>query len=336
MIQFLARRTVLAVPTTLAAVMLVFLAIRVVPNNPALARFGQHAVPEQVQEEMARQGWDRPLLVQLGDFVRNLLLKGDLGESFFYPESVAAGLARTFPATVELALAALCLALPCGVLAGVAAAVWRNRWPDYLCMSGSLLGVSIPVFFLGICLLYAFPTMPPGWRLPPGTYFARTTEFIVFESLLRGRFDIFLQALQHLCLPALALSTIPTAYVARITRSSMLDVLEADYVRTARAKGVRPPRVTFRHALPNASIPIANIGGLQVAQLLSGAVLTESVFNWPGLGRYLVQAVQQSDYNVVQGGTLLIAAVFVLVNLFIDLLYAWLDPRVRSEGAGHG
>lgn len=336
MIQFLARRTVLAVPTTLAAVMLVFLAIRVVPNNPALARFGQHAVPEQVQEEMARQGWDRPLLVQLGDFTRNLLLKGDLGESFFYPESVAAGLARTFPATVELALAALCLALPCGVLAGVAAAVWRNRWPDYLCMSGSLLGVSIPVFFLGICLLYAFPNMPPGWRLPPGTFFARTTEFIVFESLLRGRFDIFLQALQHLCLPALALSTIPTAYVARITRSSMLDVLEADYVRTARAKGVTPPRVTFRHALPNASIPIANIGGLQVAQLLSGAVLTESVFNWPGLGRYLVQAVQQSDYNVVQGGTLLIAGVFVLVNLFIDLLYAWLDPRVRSEGVGHG
>ena len=228
------------------------------------------------------------------------------------------------------------IALPVGILAGVAAAVWRNRLPDYLCMSGSLLGVSVPVFFLGICLLYAFPNMPPGWRLPPGLHFSRSTEFVVIESLLRGQLGVFLAAVQHLILPALALSTIPTAYVARITRSSMLDVLAADYVRTARAKGAPPWRVVMRHALPNASIPIANIGGLQVAQLLSGAVLTESVFNWPGLGRYLVQAVQQSDYNVVQGGTLLVAGVFVLVNLLIDLLYAVLDPRVRSEEAQHG
>lgn len=336
MLVFLARRAAIAVPTTLVALVLVFVSIRVVPNNPVLARFGQHAVPEKVAEEMARQGWDQPLVVQLGRFLRDLTFHGELGDSFFYPESVLEGLRRTFPATVELTVAALVIALPLGIVAGIAAAVWRNRLPDYATMTISLLGVSVPVFFLGLCLLYLFPQMPPGWRLPPGTVFDRSTEFVAIESALRGRWDVLGAALAHLCLPAVALSTIPMAYVARITRSSMLEVLSADYVRTARAKGNPPWRVILRHAFPNASLPVVNIGGLQIGQLLSGAVLTESVFNWPGLGRYIVQAVQHSDYNAVQGGTLLVAIVFVCANLAVDALFAVMDPRVRLGDAAYG
>lgn len=337
MIRFLSRRFLLALLTTLAAVLLVFVAIRILPNNPVLARFGQHAPPEQVAKAMAAQGWDRPLPEQLWSFTVGLVTKGELGESFAIPgESVAEGLARTFPATVELALAALLIAFPCGVLAGIAAAVWRNRWPDFLCVTGSLLGVSVPVFFLGICLMYVFDDMPLGRRLPIGVDYDRSTGFIVLESILRGRWQFAGMALEHLVLPAVALSSIPMAIIARITRSSMVEVLEADYIRTARAKGASPWRVVLRHALPNAAIPVVNIGGLQVGSLLSGAVLTESVFDWPGLGRYLVNAVKQSDYNVVQGATLLIAAVFVLTNLTVDVMYVMLDPRIRLEGERHG
>lgn len=336
MIGYLARRAVLAVLTTAVALLVVFVAIRLLPNNPVLARFGQHAVPSQVAAEMKRQGWDRPIAEQFVVFVKRLVTTGDLGQSFFYPEKVTTGLARTFPATVELSLAALVIALPVGILAGIAAAVWRGRWPDFVCMSGSLLGVSVPVFFLGICLMSAFPSLPTGRRLPIGMGYQGTTQFIVLESLARGQWDVLESALAHLLLPALALSSIPAALVARVTRAAMIDVLAADYVRTARAKGGSNSRVVFRHALPNAAIPVANIAALQTGQLLSGAVLTESVFNWPGLGRHLVQAVQESDYSVVQGGVLLVAAVFVLINLSADAMYVLLDPRVRARGADHG
>lgn len=333
---FVVRRAVTSLVTTLVAVALVFLAIRAVPNNPFLARFGQHAVPEKVQAEMERQGWNQPLWRQLGSFAWQVASRGDLGESFYYHETVGAGLARTFPATIELGLAAMLLALPLGLLLGVAAAVWRGKLPDLVCSAGSLVGVSVPVFFLGIVLMHLFPALPTGRRLPPGVFFDRSSEFVLLESLLRGRWDVLAVGLRHICLPALALSTIPTAMIARITRSSMLDVLSADYVRTARAKGGSPLRVVWRHALPNAAIPVANIAGLQLGQMLTGAVLTESVFDWPGLGRHLVDAVLKSDYAVVQGATLVVAAVFVLVNLLVDLLHVALDPRVRQQGAAHG
>ena len=329
MIGYLLRRLAVAVPTTLVAVLIVFVAIRVLPNNPLLARYGQHPDPKNVKLEMEERGWDRPLYQQLGSFIAELFKTGNLGKSFYGSETVATGLMRTFPATVVLALAALCIAVPCGLLLGIAAAVWHNRWPDSLCTAGSLLGISVPVFFLGICLLSLFPGMPTGGRLPVGIKPADWSEFILIESLLRWRLDIFGSALRHLCLPAIALSTIPLAIIARITRSSMLEVLSADYVRTARAKGNSPWRVVMRHAFPNASIPVVNIAGLQLGALLSGAVLTETVFSWPGLGSYLVKAVIKSDYEVVQGATLLIAMIFVLTNLVVDVLYVWLDPRVR-------
>jgi peptide/nickel transport system permease protein len=305
------------------------------PGNPILARFGQHPVPERIEAAMTAQGWDRPLAVQLRDYLRSVFMEADLGRSLVRPvEIIREELAVRFPATIELALAAMVMALPLGVLAGVAAAVWRNRWPDYVCMSGSLLGVSVPVFFLGLCLMSASELLmgnyfPIGRRLPIGVDYQSVTGLFVLESLIRGDWPVLGEALRHLFLPALALSSIPAAVIARLTRSSMLEVLDADYVRTARAKGASRTRAVIRHALPNAAIPIANVAGLQASSLLTGAVLTETVFSWPGVGTYLVGAVQENDYTVVQGSMLLVAAIFAIANLLLDVLYAWLDPRVR-------
>jgi peptide/nickel transport system permease protein len=333
---YLLRRFFWACMTVLAAVVLVFFAVRLLPGNPILARFGQHPVPERIEAAMEAEGWDRPLVVQLREYLQRVFLEGNLGRSLVRPiESVSEELAARFPATVELALAAMFIALPLGLLAGVAAAVWRNRWPDYLCMSGSLLGVSVPVFFLGICLMSASELLlghyfPVGRRLPIGVQYDSSTGLVVVESLVRGDWAVCGEALRHLFLPALALSSIPAAVIARLTRSSMLEVLGNDYVRTARAKGASHPRAVFRHALPNAAIPIANIAGLQASALLTGAVLTETVFSWPGVGSYLVAAVQDSDYTVVQGSMLFVAAIFAVTNLLLDVFYAWLDPRVRT------
>ena len=197
-------------------------------------------------------------------------------------------------------------------------------------MAGSLLGVSIPVFFLGICLRGIFTNMPIGFRLPAFVVdFESLSGFYLLDTLLQGRFNLFVTALKHLCLPALALSSIPTAIIARITRSSMLDVLGVDFIRTAHAKGASSARVVLRHALPSAAPPIVNIAGFQIGLLLSGAVLTETVFDWPGMGKYIVDAVRENDYVIVQAGALVIAGVFVSANLVVDLLYVWLDPRVR-------
>jgi len=331
LIRFLSVRLMLAGITLMVALALVFITVRLLPNNPVLARMGQHAVPDKVAEEMAKQGWDRPVLEQLGGFLANLA-RGDLGESFFHPgEHVTDELLRRVPATIELALAAFCIALPLGIAAGIAAAVWRNGIADYLCMSVSLLGVSIPVFFLGICLLEIFTGFPTRGRLPTGSGFEAASGFVIIETLLRGRIDLFFAALKHIFLPAIALSTIPLSIIARVTRSSMLEVLSSDYVRTASAKGANWWQVVLRHALPNASIPIANVAGFQIGQLLTGAVLTETVFSWPGLGRYLFDAVKDSDYASIQGGALVLVTVFVAANLIVDLSYVWLDPRIRLE-----
>ncbi len=331
MTRYLIRRLGHAVATVAAALLLVFLAVRVLPNNPVLARYGQHATPGKVAEEMQRHGWDAPLATQAWRFVKGLLTQGDLGESFVLNpgESVASILSRTLPATIELTLAAMVLAVPLGVSAGIVSAVWRNRWPDLICMSAALVGVSVPVFFLGICMLSIFSNMPTGLRIPATLDYEFHTGFYLLEALLRGRFDIFAIAVRQICLPAAALATIPMAVIARITRGAMLEVLSADYIRTARAKGASAWRVVFRHALPNAAVPIVNIAGFQLGLLLSGAVLTETVFSWPGLGREMVNAVKSSDYAIVQGGALVVAAVFVLINLVLDILYVVLDPRIR-------
>lgn len=335
MTRYLGRRLLHAAATILVAVALVFLAIRVIPGNPLLARFGQHPDPQQIEQLRRQYGLDQPLLVQLGHFYWQVFTKADLGRSIARNnQSISAELAEKIPATIELTLAAVLLAIPLGIAAGVAAAVWRNRWPDRVSMIASLAGVSVPVFFLGIVLRSIFTMLPTSQRLPIHVMldldYEPITGLNLIDTLLLGRLDWFGYACLHLFLPAVVLSTVPMAIIARITRSSMLEALGNDFVRTARAKGASLWRVVLRHALPNAAVPITNIAGLQIGLLLSGAVLTETIFDWPGLGQYIADAVvRDKDYVAVQGAAIVIATMFVSLNLVLDVIYVWLDPRIR-------
>ncbi|MBC7852202.1 MAG: ABC transporter permease [Pirellulaceae bacterium] len=334
MTAYLLRRLGHALATIFVAVTLVFLAMRALPGNPLLARFGQHPDQKQMEWLEKQYGWDRPIYEQLGTFYWRILRYGDFAESIARPtKSVASELLEKVPATIELTLAALAIAIPFGMAAGTAAAVWKNRWPDRLCTFGSLLGVSVPVFFLAIGLRALLPWFPVSGRLPSTeAAFESLTGLYTLDTLLRGRLDLLPTVLHHLALPAAALSTIPMAIIARITRGSLLEVLSADYIRTARAKGGSLLRVVLRHALPNAAVPITNIVGLQIGLLLSGAVLTETVFDWPGLGLYVKNAVVgDTDYPAVQGAAIVIATMFVSINFLVDLLFVWLDPRIRVK-----
>jgi peptide/nickel transport system permease protein len=331
--SYLARRLLHAVATIVVAVALVFLAIRIIPGNPLVARFGQHPDLKQIQRLREEYGFDQPVLVQLGKFYWQLLTRADLGRSLSRPNrSISAELAERIPATIELTLAAVLLSVPLGIAAGVIAAVWRNRWPDRLAMLVALGGVSIPVFFLGIVLRSIFTILPTSQRLPIHVLaeLEPITGLNLVDTLLQGRIDWFGYACLHLLLPAVVLSTVPMAIIARITRSSMLEALGHDCIRTARAKGASLWRVVLRHALPTAAVPVTNIAGLQVGLLLSGAVLTETIFDWPGLGRYIADSVvHDMDYVAVQGAAIIIATMFVSINLVLDVLYVWLDPRIR-------
>ncbi|HEV7280357.1 MAG TPA: ABC transporter permease [Pirellulaceae bacterium] len=333
--SFLLRRSLQAALTMLVAFLAVFVAIRTLPNNPVLARFGQHASPERVAREMADQGWDRPILEQVGAFLSGVFTEGDLGESFAVEPGrpIAQLLGERIPATIELALAASLIAAPLGIAAGIVAAVWKNGLPDIVVMIGSLLGVCVPVFFLGILLMSIFTSLPAGFRLPISMDYESATGFVLLEAPFRGEFVVFFAALKQILLPAVALSTIPAAIISRIARSGMIDVLSQDYVRTARAKGASRSRTVLAHAFPNAAIPVANIAGFQLGMLLSGAVLTETVFSWPGLGRLMVDGVQASDYSVVQAGAMAVAGTFVIVNFAVDAFAVWLDPRLRGSGS---
>jgi peptide/nickel transport system permease protein len=330
-IRYLARRVVHALVTIVVAVALVFIAVRALPGNPLLARFGQHPDAARIAELRKEYGWDRPVLVQFGQFFWQLLTTGDMGQSLARANvSVSRELRERIPATIELTVAALLLAVPLGIAAGVAAAVFRNRWPDRLSMALALVGVSIPVFFLAICLREVLTFLPTSKRLPDDVDFESLSGLLLVDTLARGRPDLFLLAARHLLLPAVVLSTVPMAVIARITRSSMLEMLSADFIRTARAKGAGLWRIVLRHALPGAAVPVTNIAGLQIGLLLSGAVLTETVFDWPGLGRYLADAlIGDRDYVAIQAAAIVIAAMFVTLNLILDVVYVWLDPRIR-------
>lgn len=326
----LVRRLAQAVVTMMIAVLAIFVAVRVLPANPVIAQFGQHAVPEKIEKEMEERGWNKPLWQQAISFVGQMA-QGNLGESFARPgEKISSRLSQAVPATLELTFAAMLIAIPLGVTVGTIAALWRNSWPDWISMAIALLGVSIPVFFLAICLIVAFPSMPTGYRLPPGMFHDLHTEFYFFESLFTGQFQLAAISARHLALPAIALSTIPLAVVSRVTRNSMLEVFDADFLRTARAKGASLLRVIVRHAFPNASLSVLNIVGFQLGMLLSGAILTETVFNWPGLGRYVVDAIRDYDYSVVQACALVLAGIFVTLNLTLDVLFLIFDPRLRE------
>jgi peptide/nickel transport system permease protein len=263
------------------------------------------------------------------------VLHGDLGVSVVRGDPVTTDLLRRFPATVELALAAIVLAIAFGIPIGIGSAVWRNSLLDSLARLGALTGVSMPIFWLGLMLAWFFGVqlrvLPTGFRLQSGTTFVPWTNFVMLDATLQGDWPALADALRHLVLPALALATIPLAIIARMTRASMLDVLSREYIRTAEAKGLSRRAVILRHALRNALLPVLTVIGLQVGHLLAGAILTETIFSWPGIGLWVYESIESRDYAIVQGASLFIAAIVVVVNLVTDLLYAAVDPRIKYE-----
>jgi peptide/nickel transport system permease protein len=335
MAPFLFQRFLQSLGVLFGVSILVFVLVRLLPGDPALAMAGEHAKPETVEAIRNRWGFDRPVWIQYGRYLKRVL-QGDLGRSIHSQTEVRREILDRFPATIELALAALLLAVAAGIGIGVASALFADRWIDRLGTFAALIGVSMPVFWLGYCLILL--RLAWGWewlgfvgRMGELTEVSQLhTSFYLIESLCRGLLGLFSEGLSYILLPALALSTIPMAVVARFTRGSLLDVLGHDYIRTARAKGCSWSRTALVHGLKNAALPILTLTGMQTAYLFGGAVLTETVFSWPGLGRYLYEAVPKRDYPVIQGVLLLFAGTFVGVNLLVDCCYAWLDPRVRQ------
>jgi len=332
--SYVLRRLALLVPTLLGMSLLTFSLIHLVPGDPATVMLGERATPAAVAALRKDLGLDRPLWVQYGRFLHGLVTL-DLGRSLKTREKIAVEMAERFPATAELALAAILFAALFGVAFGIVAARWRRSFVDVLVMAGSLAGVSMPIFWLGLLVLLLFSVqwglLPLAGRLDPAYLVPHRTGFLLVDTLLAGNPAAFLDAVRHLLLPAWVLGTIPLAVIARMTRAAVLEVLTQDYVRTAWAKGLPEHRVLLVHVLKNALIPTLTVIGLQFGYLLGGAVITETIFAWPGVGRWLVLAVSARDFRAVQGGVLLLATVFVLVNLAVDLLYAVADPRVRLD-----
>lgn len=334
MLRYIIKRVLTVIPVLLGVSMLVFGFLRLIPGDPALVMLGERATEENVERVREQLGLNRPIHQQYLIFMGNAL-RGDLGTSILRGEPVTRELVRRFPATIELTLGAILIALIIGIPAGIISAIRRGSAFDFASMLVALTGVSMPIFWLGLMLVFLFSVvlhlLPTGGRLPAGLRFEPITNLLLLDTLLKGDTKTFVQALRHLILPAVALGTIPMAIIARMTRSAMLEVLNQDYIRTAHAKGLKERTVVVRHALRNAWLPVITVVGLQVGRLLSGAILTETVFSWPGIGRWLVDAIYARDYPIIQGVTLFIAVVFVGVNLFVDVLYALVDPRVKFD-----
>jgi peptide/nickel transport system permease protein len=331
-LRFTVRRLLLLVPILLGLSILVFLWIRALPGGPAASILGERATPEAIEQVNRQYGLDRPLWVQYWKYVQSLL-QGDLGTSIASRRAVTEEIGRRFPATVELAVGAMIFAVAFGIPLGFVAAKRYRSWVDQGSLVVSLIGISIPVFFLGILLKYIFAVklglLPTVGRIDVRLNAEHPTGFYLLDSILTLDAEAFFSTVEHLILPAIALGSIPLAIIARITRASVLDVQNEDYVRTARAKGLSPRIVDRRHVLRNALLPITTVIGLQVGLLLSGAVLTETVFAWPGMGTWLVGAIEARDFPVLQGGILFLAVVFVLVNLVVDISYGYINPRIR-------
>ncbi|WP_152220597.1 ABC transporter permease subunit [Pseudomonas sp. SCB32] len=335
MLSFIARRFGLLIPTFFGVTLLTFALIRLIPGDPVEVMMGERRVdPQMHAEAMHRLGLDKPLYQQYLDYIGNLA-QGNLGESLTTRDSVWKEFLTLFPATLELSLAALLFAGTFGLLAGVIAALKRGSLFDHGVMTISLAGYSMPIFWWGLILIMLF-SVSLGWTPVSGRLdllydIEPKTGFMLIDTLLSGEQGAFLDAVRHLILPAIVLGTIPLAVIARMTRSSMLEVLREDYVRTARAKGLSPTRVVFVHALRNAMIPVLTVFGLQVGTLLAGAVLTETIFSWPGIGKWLIDAIGRRDYPVVQNGILLVATLVILVNFIVDILYGLANPRIRHQ-----
>ncbi|MGE0764647.1 MAG: ABC transporter permease [Bdellovibrionales bacterium] len=329
------RRILAAAPTLLVVSILAFGLIRWVPGDPVTLMLGERGgSPEAVASLRANLGLDRPLLEQYFIFIKNAA-QGDLGVSIISRRQVMDEFKELFPATIELSMAALFLAVLIGLPLGVAAAVWRNSWADRLATGAALLGYSMPIFWWGLILILIFSVTlkltPVAGRMNVMYDFEAKTGFMLIDAFISGGWTVLWEALRHLFLPAVALATVPLAAISRMTRSSMLDVLREDYIRTARAKGLGDWAVIGRHALRNALVPIVTVIGLMGSTLLTGAILTETIFAWPGIGKWLVQSVSARDYPVIQGGLLMIGLIVIIVNFLVDVLYVFLNPLVRGH-----
>ncbi|MCH4541722.1 peptide ABC transporter permease [Ochrobactrum sp. POC9] len=335
MFRFILNKLIYLVPTFVGITIVAFAFVRVLPGDPVLLMAGERGVsPERHAELMAQLGFDRPIWQQYLDYVWNLL-HGDFGQSLVTKKPVLVEFFTLFPATVELSICAIILAIFLGIPAGVIAAVKRGSWFDQGLMGISLVGYSMPIFWWALLLIIFFSGIlqwtPVSGRISLLYFFPSVTGFMLIDSLMSDQKGAFLSAVSHLILPTIVLATIPLAVIARQTRSAMLEVLGEDYVRTARAKGLPTRRVVGIHALRNAMIPVITTIGLQVGVLMAGAILTETIFSWPGIGKWMLDSIFRRDYPVVQSGLLLIAAIIMVVNLVVDLLYGLINPRIRHK-----
>lgn len=334
MVNYIGRRLLQLIPVLLGMTFVVFMIIRAIPGDPAQVILGQLASKEAVEALRAKLGLDNPWYVQYFEYLGGLF-QGDLGESLRTRQPVAEEVWPYLAATFELAFFAILIAVIIGVNAGIISAWFQNSWFDYTAMVLALVGVSMPIFWLGLLEQWIF-AIELGWFPTSGREEVRNpvssqTGFYILDTIMQGRFDQLGQVLKHLVLPGVALATIPMAIIARMTRSSMLEVMRSDYIRTARAKGQKMFWVVYKHALKNAVIPVLTVIGLQMGLLLGGAILTETIFSWPGIGRYVYEAIQFRDYPVIQSGILIIAFIFVMINLIVDILYGLIDPRIKYD-----
>src|SRR5947209_3550319 len=332
MLRYIARRVIALLPILLGVSAAAFLLIHLLPGDPATVYLGEHATPESVARVQHDFGLDRPLPVQYGVYLWHAI-RGDFGDSLETHRQVIVEFLPRFPATIELSLGAITVALLVGVPIGLISATRPNSLLDRAGMFVALTGVSLPVFWLGLMLVYVFSvyfhTLPTAGQLGINYSLTPVTHIDILDGLLTGNFPAAGDALRHLILPSVTLSSYSTAIIARMTRAPMLDALHQDYIRTARAKGLAGRPVIIGHGLRNALLPIVTVIGLQVGFLLTGAILTETIFSWPGVGRFMYDSILFRDYPVILGGILLFSLVFVLVNLCVDVLYAFLDPRIR-------
>ncbi|QLH15016.1 ABC transporter permease subunit [Paracoccus pantotrophus] len=335
MLRFILKKLLYLVPTMIGITLVAFGFIRLLPGDPVLLMAGERGVsPERYAQIATQLGYDKPVWQQYLHYLGNLL-QGDLGNSLVTKKPVLTEFLALFPATVELALVAIIIATVIGVPVGVIAAIKRGSWFDQISMTAALVGFSMPIFWWGLLLIILFSGVlgwtPVSGRISLMYFFPQVTGFMLVDSLLSGQKGAFASALSHLILPSIVLATIPLAVIARQTRSAMLEVMGEDYVRTARAKGLSSRRVIGVHALRNAMIPVITTIGLQVGVLMAGAILTETIFSWPGIGKWMIDSISRRDYPVVQSGLLLIAAIVMIVNLIVDLTYGLINPRIRHK-----
>ena len=330
--RYILRRSIALIPILLGVSAAAFLLIHLLPGDPAIAYLGEHAKPEAIKRVQHEFGLDRPLPVQYAIYLWDAV-RGNFGESLDSHRPVIVEFWPRFPATIELTMGAITVALLFGIPIGLLSASRPNSILDRFGMVVALAGVSVPVFWLGLMLVYVFSVyfhiLPTAGQIGPTYSLTPITRIVVLDGLLTGNFAGAADALRHLVLPSLTLSTFSMAIIARITRASMLDALHQDYIRTAYAKGLAGKTVIIGHGLRNALLPVVTVVGLQVGSLLTGAILTETIFSWPGVGRYMYDSILYRDYPVILAGILLFSVVFVLVNLLVDVLYAFLDPRIR-------